>query len=165
MHARWALIFRCKKSSVFLGTEVAEIRSVLYAIGLFLLSKGICFRQRKARGDDRVFARIVPVFDVGGTDDGAIGEQFNARIAAVATGIAVKQLDAVEAVARLLDVVIGSDPGHKVTACGRLERLIAEGDNPAAILCADAHVAVTREPPTGVYGRAPGLAFIAAEHH
>ena len=63
-----------------------------------------------------MLARVVPVLDVGRGDDRAVGQQFHARIAAVAARIAVQELDAVLPRLALLDVVVGADPRHEVAA-------------------------------------------------
>jgi len=76
--------------------------------------------------------------DVGGGDEGSVGQHLQARVAAVVARVALKQLDAVLAPSTCNDVFVGSDPGDILPSSQSLlflalSCLIAHCDHPTAI--------------------------------
>ena len=103
--------------------------------------------QVEAHTDDAVLVRARLILHIGRGDDGAVGQEFHAGVAAVATCVAVQQFDAVLAGLARLDVVVSADPGDEVAFGRAVERLIAEGHDHATILREDSGMAVAGEAP------------------
>ena len=109
---------------------------------------GVGFFQPETRAYHRVLAGVVPILDVGRCDDRAVGQQLQARIAAVASRITVQELDAVLARAALPDVVVRADPRHEMAA-GRRSAGPGRGRrSPAGRPSHNAHVPVAASVPT-----------------
>ena len=90
---------------------------------------GVYFVHGEASADDRVAGRARAVLDIRGGDKGAVEQSFQAWIATVASSIAVQELDAVLARSAMSDVVVGANPGDKMSTSGAVRRLVPKGNN------------------------------------
>lgn len=92
------------------------------------------FVQAEADGDDGVFILVIPIFDIGGGNDGPLGQQFHSRIPTI-TGATkmVQQFDSITPFLPLKDVVVGADPGHEMSSAGTAGGLISKADYQFAI--------------------------------
>ena len=94
----------------------------------------VCLRERKTRAHHRVLLHAKTILDVGRRDECAIGQQFEARIAAIATFVAVQQLDFVFAVLAADDVLVVPDPRDEMILRGAVASCVAKAHHQPTVL-------------------------------
>jgi hypothetical protein len=105
----------------------------------------IRFRDGEAGADHRVLFGAGAILDVGGSDEGAVGQEFEAGVAAVAAFVAVEQLDFIFAIVAAEDVFVTTHPGDEVRFSRAGAAHVAEDDDEAAIGQIDVFVAVAMQ--------------------